>query len=173
MSRMTLLNQTDNAKLIDAVCKGSQTLAADIHLAAVSALDHIREHSNYTGALQLLNGLHNGVRVKALAEWFKGFSNGKFSPGLNPKTKVWQAELAKDRADGDFDIEGAEVTTFAEFTVERDPVTLTVDKLVKGLKRTATNSGTFPNTSIPKVSDEARVMALKIVQFIESEKAAA
>jgi len=168
-SSVEILDQTKVAVLVSKVIDGSKSLVADIHQASVSILDHIREHGNYTEALRLLNGMHTGVRVKALAEWFKGFSNGKFAPGLNPKTKQWQAELSKDRTDNDFDIEGASLTTFAEFTVERDPVTLTVDKFIRGLRRTASNTGVFPNTSVPKVSDDTRALAMKIVQFLQTE----
>lgn len=166
---ITLLNQTECDKLIDRVTSSSQSLTSDIHIAACSTLDHIREHHNYTGALKLLNGLSNGVRVRAVAAWYKGFSNGKFSPGLNPKTKQWQADLAKDRTENDFDMEGAQSVTFAEFTVEKDPTTLSLEKFIKGLKRTATNTGNFPGTAVPKVSAETRAVALKIVQFVQSE----
>lgn len=170
---MKLLNQADCGKLIERITSASNTLVADVHLAGVSTLDHIREHGNYTGALQLLNGLNRGLRVKGLAEWYKKFSNSKFSPGLDQKSKQWKADLQKDRTDSDFDIEGAEAITFADFTTEPNYSTLTMEKFIKGLKRTASNTGCFPGTTIPKVSDNARALALTLVQSIEKVTKAA
>lgn len=170
MSNVVILNQADTAKLVERVCTSSKSLVADIHQAGVSTLDHIREHGNYTSAIDMLNGLSNGLRVKGLVAWYKKFSNGKFQPKQDGKTKVWSAELLKDRVDGDFDIEGAANMTFADLTTEVNPETLSLEKFIKGLKRTATNGGTFANSTIPKVSSEARVMALRVVQFIETLK---
>lgn len=169
---ITLLDQTETAKLIDRVTSASSALVSDIHLAACSSLYHIREHGNYTGALALVKGLHTGVRVQALAEWFKVYSKGKFTVTLNPKTKEWKADLSKDRSENDFDIEGAMALSFADFRKEPSYATLSMDKFVKGLKRTAINSGMFAGTAIPKVSLEARALAMQLVQFIESQKVA-
>lgn len=174
MSNVNILSQSAAAELISQICNTSKTLVADIHIAAVSTLDHIREHSNYTGALALLNGLSNGVRVKGLAAWYKEFSSGKFVPSQDPKTKVWRAELIKDRTDPDFKISEAMAITFADFKEEVGHETLTLEKFLKGLKRTATNTGTHPDGT-PKVSERARTMALLLVQAaanIEANKAA-
>lgn len=168
-----ILNQHECAQKIESVIKGAVANEADLHQVAYSTLDHIRAHGNYTGALRLLNGLPRGLRVKGLAEWYKGFSNKKFVPGLDPKTKQWKAELAKDRTDADFDIEGAIATTYADYTTEPNYSTLSFEKFVKGLKRTATNTGFFPGTTIPKVSEDTRAVAMKLVQFLQTEAKAA
>lgn len=164
-----ILNQADTADLIERVVTGSRTLVGDIHQALVSSLDHVREHNNTTGLLRLLNGMSNGVRVQGMAAWIKGFSNKKCAPGQNPKTKVWKIELNPDRTDEDFDIEGASEVPFNEFTVEPSHNTLTLKKFVKGLKRTASNTACYPGTTVPKVSESTRALAMALVQSIPAE----
>ena len=168
---MEILSMTETAALIEKCIKGAVDTQADIHIAAVSTLDHIREHGNTTGATRLLNGLPRGLRVKGLAEWFKHFSNGKCSPGLNPQTKQWQVELAKDRTDADFNVAESMNVTFADLTEEKNPVTLTADKFLKNLKRIASNTSLNKDNS-PKVAPEARALAMQVVQFIATQKAA-
>jgi hypothetical protein len=167
---MKILNMTEAAALIEKCIKSATDVQADIHIALVSCLDHIREHGNTTGALRLLNGLPRGLRVKGAAEWLKHFSNGKASPGLNPQTKQWQIELAKDRTDADFNVAESMNVTFADLTEEKNPTTLTADKFLKNLKRIASNTSLNKDNS-PKVAADARAMAMIVVQFLATKAA--
>jgi hypothetical protein len=168
---MKILNMHETAELIERVIKGFVQNQADLHIALVSCLDHVREHGNTTGLLRLFNGLPRGVRVQGGAVWVKKFSNGKCVPALNPQTKQWQIELSKDRTDLDFDIQGAMAVTFADLTAEVAPTTLTAEQFVKNLKKIASNTSLNKNNS-PKVTAEARALAMQLVQFVTANKAA-
>lgn len=169
MSQVTILSMADTGVAIDRVCKGARDNEALIHQLAVSTLDHAREHGNTTGISRLLNGLPVGVRVKGLAEWYKGFSTKKLNPVLDAKTKMWRVELATDRLDEHFKIAASMEVTFAEFTAEPNYKTLDLAAFLKGIKRTAMNTGNHPGTDIPKVSSDTRAVALKLYNFIQSE----
>jgi hypothetical protein len=169
---MKILNMTETAELIERVIKGFVQNQADLHIALFSSLDHVREHGNTTGLLRLFKGLPNGVRKQGAAVWVKKFSKGKCVPALNPQTKQWQIELSKDRTDADFDIQGAMAVTFADLTAEVAPTTLTAEQFVKNLKKIASNTALNKNNS-PKVTAEARSLAMAVVQFIAAEKSKA
>jgi hypothetical protein len=166
---MKILSMSEAAALIERVIKSTNESMVDLHLALVSSLDHIREHGNTTGLLRLLNGLPRGIRLQGIVAWTKEFSNGKCAPGLNPKTKQWQIELAKDRKDADFNIEAAFGTTFADLTAEKAPSTMTADSLLTKLKQIASNTKLNKDDS-PKVTVEARSLAMQAIQFLETAK---
>ena len=63
-------------KLIVSVTTRGKKLEADIHLAAVSTLNHAGLHGDITLANRLLDGLPNSTRKNALREWYLAF--GKF-----------------------------------------------------------------------------------------------
>ena len=168
---LTLLTQTQVRDAIPLLTTDARKIQETIHLIGCSVLDHTRAHGDYTGAEALLNALPTGQRVKALAHWFRHFSNGKMIAKLDAKTKAWGIELKKDRVDSDFKVDEAIQVTFADLTVEKDPVTLELAKF-KGLERTANNTENFDGTDIPKVAADTRAMAAKIVAFVRDSKAA-
>jgi len=173
MSNMKVLSQSALSDFIGKIAASAKEVQENIHVAAWNALDHTRVHGDYSNALKLLNALPNGTRVKSLAYWFTKMSSGKFRPLQNGKTKVYECEkLGADRTDADFLMDQAEVTNFADLTSEKDPAPLTLDKFIKGLKRTAENDGVFEGTDIPKVAPEARALALQIVQFVTQKQVA-
>lgn len=166
MSKITILSQSAAAELIAGIKTRAVTLQAEIHQAAVSTLDHCREHGDYRGALALVNALPNGQRVQGLVEWFKGFSNGKltFKQGAD---KSFTADLKKDRVDGDFDVEMAMLTDFGAYTKEAKPKTVTVDALIKMLETKANNTE-LNSDGTPKVSADARTVAASLVASYRS-----
>lgn len=140
-----------------------ESLQAKVHTVAVSTLDHIRAHGDTTLACRLLDALPNGQRVNALAFWFGHFSNGKAKFSKDKTSKLWVCKLI-ERSDSDFDIVGANGTSFADLTNEKSPETMTLKALEKYLTKLASNAGQFyPGTAIPKVDTQTVEMASKLV----------
>lgn len=158
---ITILSQSAVSELIAGIKTRAHTLQSEIHQAAVSTLDHAREHGDYRGALGLVNALPNGQRVQGLIEWFREFSSGKlvFKKGNDG---AFTCELKKDRKDADFLIEAAMDTDFGTLTREAKPRTVTVEALIKMIEQKANN--TELNTDgTAKVSPEARAVAASLV----------
>jgi hypothetical protein len=157
----TLYTQSQVASKVARIVRIAGRVEAEVHQIACSILDHTRAHGDYTQALVLLNGLPRGTRVKALAFWFKHYSSNKliftFAKG------EWTAELKKDRKDSDFNVTEAMGTTFADLTNEKDPVSVTVESILRNLNRNATNTDMHEDGTTPKVSPEARAFASKLV----------
>lgn len=135
-------------------------IESEIHLIATSILAHTQEHGDYSQALVLLNGLPRGTRVKALAFWFKHFSNGKLSFKVDDESKLFVGTLDKDRSESDFDIESAYETSFADLTTEREPVAKTVEKLLRSIVKAASA------TDDKEVTPEARQWASSVVKLV-------
>ncbi|AEZ65044.1 hypothetical protein F401_gp19 [Aeromonas phage phiAS7] len=57
-------------KAIEAVAKKSNTLQADVQRVAVGIMAHAYHHGDYSRAATLINALGEGIRKKALIEWF-------------------------------------------------------------------------------------------------------
>ena len=169
MSTIILLTQAEALAEIPLLASDAASVQTRIHVVGCSTLDHVRAHGDTRGVTALLNALPNGQRVKALGAWYRAFSNNKLIPKLDKKTGVWSVELSKKREDADFNVAGACEVTFADFTVERDPVSVTVESLVRNMVRMANNTDTHDGTDIPKVSPEARAVAAQIVAFMDAE----
>lgn len=169
LTRSTLLTQQAVMGRIVTLGQSAAEVQAEIHLIGCSTMEHISLHGDTTGAVALMNALPRGQRVKSLGFWFKHYSNSKISMVL--KDNVWTCKLAKDRDAKDFDIDGAMATTFADLTTERDPVTLTLDKFIKGLERTANNSENFDGTETPKVAPAVRAVAAQMVAIYRKANA--
>ena len=167
-----ILSAAECSTAIGRIAAAGKTLQSRIHVVAVSTLDHIREHGDTTLACRLLDALPNGVRVKSLGFWFGHFSNGK-AKFSQDKAGAWKCNLSKERADSDFDIEGADATTFADLTSEKSPETMTVQMLEKMLAKVANNSEYFPGTTIPKVEAKAQEFAARLVAKLRSDMAEA
>lgn len=168
---MKLLTQTDLMKTIGEIGTVAHKLQESIHLCACSGLDHVRAHGDTTGVVALCNALPNGQRVKALAFWFKKFSNGKLVLSYDKTGKTWAAKLSKQREDADFDVTGAMAVTFADLTDEKNPQSVTVESILKSLVSKSTNTANFDGTEIPKVAADARAFAAKLVAFARAQLA--
>jgi len=162
----TAIDRGSIHKRVDRCVRIAGKVESEIHLIATSILQHTQQHGDYTAGVTLLNGLPRGTRVKALAYWFKHFSNGKLLFKVDDETKLYVGKLDKDRDESDFKIDDAWATTFADLTNEVEPKSLTVEKLIKTLSRNATNSEMHDDGVTPKVTAEARELASKIVAFV-------
>lgn len=166
---LKLLTQTDVMVKIDALGVAAKALQADIHLCAVSTLDHVRAHGDHRGVTALLNALPNGQRVKGLAAWYRAMSSGKLTLKVDKETKQWACDLSKDRVDADFKMEEAETTDFGAYTAEREPVTMTLASFIKRVETIANNDEMNADGS-PKVEPEARILAAETVAFLRTKQ---
>jgi len=164
----TLMTQADVVKAIPVLAADAATVQERIHIIACSTLDHVRAHGDTTGCVALCNALPKGQRVKALGAWFKHFSNGKLIMAYDKKAG-WSAKLSKGRVDTDFDVTKAMETTFADLTEERDPVSVTIESMLRNLKRNAENTEMHDDGVTPKVDPAARALAAEIVQFVRTK----
>lgn len=165
---MKLLTQTDVLVAIDVIKASARSLQTDIHVCAVSTLDHVRAHGDYRGVVALLNALPNGQRVKGLAAWYRSMSSGKLALKLDKTSKEWIADLSKDRADTDFKMAEAEATDYGAFTAEREPVTMTLLSFVKRIESIA-NNDEKNDDGTDKVEPAARIMAAETVAMIRTK----
>jgi hypothetical protein len=169
MTSFTIIPQAECGKKIAQIKRVGATLQKTIHEVAVSTLAHIRDHGDYTLAVQLLDALPNGQRVKALAHWYGHFSNGAATFTFD-KSGGWGAKLMKARTPEMFNIEGAYETSFADLVAEKGYSTLNVAQVVAYLKRKADEDGLNPDGT-PKVSPEARELLATL--WVSASKAQA
>lgn len=173
MTNLTLLSMSETGRRITRLGRIAGKVEAEIHLLAVSSLDHIREHGDTRNATALCQSLPKGQRVEALMFWFKHFSNKKVLLRRDSKTGVILCQLEKDRDEADFDIVAASQTTFADLTAEKAPgKTLTVSDLLNLLKQKANNTKLNDDGS-PKVAESARELASDLLAYVESKVKAA
>ena len=114
-----IVGTTEIGKALDSIKNRSGKLDRDMHVAALSILNHVQQHGDITLANRMLASLGKGLRVNALAAWFCAF--GKLKTIENKETKkASPLVFDKDKAT---DMESAESTPFWEFKVkEGEPV---------------------------------------------------
>ena len=142
---------TDNAalaKTIKSIATRGQKLDHDIHVAGVSCLHHIAEHSNTTMLNDLVNALPKGARKHAFVEWALAYGNVRV---LDRSNEADQDKIAKgqvfalDRSK-QYDEAGAIANAWYNFKPEPDLLTAfdvhkAVAQLVKRVSK-ATKDGT-------------------------------
>lgn len=154
MTSFTIIPQADCGKRIARIKRIGASLQAEIHLVACSTLAHIRDHGDYTLAVQLLDALPNGQRVKSLAYWYNRFSDGA-AIFTQKSGEGWACKLSKTRTAEMFDVDAAYETSFADLTSEKNPVTMTVPQVLAYLKRKADDDAANADGS-PRIAPEAR-----------------
>lgn len=162
MSIIKLLSLQETGARIEALAISAKNVQEEIHVVAVSCLAHVRDHGDVRPAMALLNALPNGQRVRGLVAWFRGFSNKKLSIKQD-NAKAWVVEVQSERVPEDFKVDESMATTFADYTVEKDPESVTVESLIRNLSRTANNDEMHADGKTPKVSPEARAVAAKLI----------
>lgn len=165
MTTIALLTQADVMKAIPILTSDAHSVQERIHQIACSTLDHVRAHGDTTGVVALCNALPNGQRVKALAFWFKKFSNSKLIL-TKGSDKTWTAKLSKQRVDADFDVLSGMETSFADLTDEKSPESMTIKALLSKLTKASTTSENFDGTDIAKVEPAARAWAASVIKLI-------
>lgn len=165
MTDIKLMTQGDVMKAIPLLAADAASVQERIHLIACSTLDHVRAHGDTTGCVALLNALPNGQRVKALAFWYKKFSDSKLIL-VKGSDKQWTAKLSKQRVDSDFKIAAGMATTFADLTDEKSPESMTIKSLLAKLTKASTTSENFEGTDIAKVEPAARAWAAAVIKLV-------
>lgn len=162
MSILKLLSLQETGARIEALAISAKNVQDEIHLIAVSCLAHSRDHGDVRPMAQLLNALPNGQRVRGLVAWARNFSSKKLTIKQDAQ-KLWVVEIQSERVPEDFKVDEACGITFADFTTEKDPQSVTVESLIRNLSRTANNDEMHTDGKTPKVSPEARAIAAKLV----------
>jgi hypothetical protein len=163
----SLLTEQDIPARIKAVSVGTKANQAELHLILCSTLQHISLHGNTTNAVELLNSIANGLRVKSMDFWYRKFSGGAIGMKLDAKTKVWSCKMKDGWNASTFDIVGAMATSFADASTEKAQTTLTLDDFKKYLTRVSTTTSLNKDGSY-KVAKDASTMAAKLLAHIAS-----
>lgn len=167
LSITSLLTESETPARIKAVSVGTKANQAELHLILCSTLQHISMHGNTTNAVELLNSIANGLRVKSMDFWYRKFSGGAIGMKLDAKTKVWSCKMKDGWNASTFDIVGAMATSFADASTERAQTTLTLEDLLKYLTRVSTTTSLNKDGSF-KVAQDASRMAAKLNAYIKS-----
>jgi hypothetical protein len=119
--------KTINAK-IKSIAKRGKSLDKDIHETGVAIMQHAEEHHDYSAANRLVDALPNSARTKAFIKWFSDHTPYNWTD----KEKVFK--LPKDASKSrQFMIEEAKAVPFWEYTVEKEPEALDIDKIIASL----------------------------------------
>jgi hypothetical protein len=121
-----------------------------IHTAACSALWHCREYGDTGFVAALLSAMPKGSRVKGLIHWIQEHSPINIKPMSEGGYKVTARGWDKTEK---WAFSAACAKPFWDFSVEKDPKPMTVEKLVAFLNRLADNDDSS------KVDPEARKLA--------------
>lgn len=165
MTTFNILTPEACKSKITKIAKVGKALQAEIHAVAVSTLDHIRAHGDYTLALGLLGALPNGQRVQALVAWYRAFSGGAVKFSYDSTNKCWKCTLSPNRTDEQFRVQEASETTFADLNPEKGYSTMTFEGFKEYLKRTANKDGLNPDGTAkvePRVRDLAAAFYAKL-----------
>lgn len=123
------------AKTLDAaiasIAERGKKLDADIHRTGCSVIAHALKHGDATPAARLHDALPKSGRRKAYVAWLEAFSPIKLTVENGKPTT---AKLKKNHAPETYDVDGAIATPFWEFTVERKPVPMTLERALKAFE---------------------------------------
>lgn len=160
---------TDNAalaKAIKSIAVRGQKLDHDIHVAGVSCLQHIADHSNTTLLNDLVNALPKGARKHAFVEWALAYGSVRTLDRTNEADadKIAKGQVfALDRTK-QFDLDGAMQNAWFNFKPEADLLTaFDVHKAVSQLVKRVTKA-TKEGADLQGVQD-----ALKQLKALEQQ----
>ena len=144
---------TDNAalaKAIKSIAVRGQKLDHDIHVAGVSCLAHIAEHSNTTLLNDLVNALPKGARKHAFVEWALAYGNvSLLDKSLDgDKDKIDKGQVFKLDRSKDYNQEQAIANAWYNFKPEADLLTAfdvhkAVAQLVKRVSKASKDGATL------------------------------
>lgn len=136
------------------------------HETAVDCLYLVQQTGDWAPAAELMNALPSGTRRNAMAFWFSEFSSKKLRFTLDKDSGLYRGRLDSDRAVHHFRVDEAADISFADFSKEPAAgTTLTLDKLIAMLGRTATNTK-VKKGGVVAVDEKARVAASKALAAI-------
>lgn len=161
-----ILDNAALAKAIKSIAVRGQKLDHDIHVAGVSCLKHIADHSNTTLLNDLVTALPKGARKHAFVEWALAYGSVRTLDRANPadadriaKGQVFALDRSKQ-----FDLDGAIANAWYNFKPEADLLTaFDVHKAVAQLVKRVTKA-TKEGAALQGVQD-----ALKQLKALEQQ----
>ena len=160
----------DLMKAVAKVGRDATELQATIHEVGLNCLLQLRDHNQSTPTANLLNALPNGTRVKALAHWFNTNAKGAVNVARDPQSKVWTVQLIKGRTPDMYKMDEAEATSFADLTEEREVAQFDEKALIAWITKKAKSTARL-NDGKPAVSDEAKALASRLLNFLQAPAA--
>ena len=154
------------AKAIKSIATRGQKLDHDIHVAGVSCLQHIANHSDTTLLNDLVNALPKGARKHAFVEWALAYGNvSLLDKSLDgDQDKIAKGQVFKLDRSKSFDLEGAIANAWYNFKPEPDLLTaFDVHKAVAQLVKRVTKASR-DGVSLEGVQD-----ALKQLKALEQQ----
>jgi hypothetical protein len=115
-------------KKIKSIAKRGKSLDKDIHETGVAIMQHAMAHHDYSAANRLVAALPKSGRTKAFIKWFSDHTPYNW----NDTDKVFTLPKNKDKR-RQFLISEAEAVPFWEYTVEKEPGEIDVDKMLANL----------------------------------------
>jgi hypothetical protein len=119
-------------KQIDSKIKSIKTrgknIDKDIHETGVAIMRHAMAHGDYSAANRLVDAMPKSGRTKAFIKWFSDHTPYNW----NEQEKTFKLPKNKDNRRV-FLIDEAEKVPFWEYTVEKEPGEIDVDKMLAAL----------------------------------------
>lgn len=115
-------------KKIKSIKTRGKSLDKDIHETGVAIMKHAEKHHDYSAANRLVDALPKSGRTKAFIKWFSDHTPYNW----NDTDKVFTLPKNKDKRRA-FLIDEANAVPFWEYTVEKEPGEIDVDKLLASL----------------------------------------
>jgi len=115
-------------KKIKSIKTRGKSLDKDIHDTGVAIMRHALQHHDYSAANRLVDALPKSGRTKAFIKWFSDHTPYNW----NDTDKVFTLPKNKDKRRA-FLIDEANAVPFWEYTVEKEPGEIDVDKLLASL----------------------------------------
>jgi hypothetical protein len=115
-------------KKIKSIKTRGKSLDKDIHETGVAIMRHAKQHHDYTAANRLVDAMPKSGRTKAFIKWFSDHTPYNW----NEKDKVFKLPKNKDKQRA-FLIDEANAVPFWEYTVEKEPGEVDVEKMLASL----------------------------------------
>tara|TARA_R110000823_G_scaffold194054_1_gene325473 strand:+ start:178 stop:636 length:459 start_codon:yes stop_codon:yes gene_type:complete len=115
-------------KRIKSIKTRGKNIDRDIDIAGCAIMEHAAEHGDYSAANRLVDALPKSARTKAFITWFSDHTPYNWTE----KEKCFK--LPKDAIKRrQFMIDEAKAVPFWEYTVETEPKSLDIDKVIASL----------------------------------------
>jgi hypothetical protein len=115
-------------KKIKSIKTRGKNIDKDIHETGVAIMQHAEEYHDYSAANRLVDALPKSGRTKAFIKWFSDHTPYNW----NEQERTFKLPKNKDKR-RQFMIAEAEAVPFWEYTVEKEPEALDIDKIIASL----------------------------------------
>lgn len=122
---MMTLNEINSR--IKSLSRRGKTFDNDIREVAEAALEHASIHGNHVPLSDLVNAMPKSGRTLALIKWISDHSPLNWNKEKSQFNKPRNASLDK------YKVEAAKAVPFWEYTVEKEPGAVDINKIIAGL----------------------------------------